>query len=302
MYTQAASRTFAAGTGSRHVQSRAALRLAGVTQGEIKARIAAGRWRSCGRAIVMHNGPLTRRQGWDVALINSGPRAMLTAFTAAEIHGLVGWERDEAHVLTPLGTRNVRLAGLIVAVHRTRLCEIATDPFAKRCQVLPAALIVAATTFRSPRPACGICAAAVQQRLLSPQSLSDELARRPTLRHRKALIAAVHDIAGGSQALSEIDFVRLCRRAGLPEPFRQRVRDEPGGRRRYLDASWRRGDGRLVVAEVDGALHLSQARWWDDQHRQNELVLAEAVVLRFPSMIVRDQPELVVSQLRRALA
>jgi very-short-patch-repair endonuclease len=81
----------------------------------------------------------------------------------------------------------------------------------------------------------------------------------------------------------------------------QLVRRESNGRRRYLDASWRRRDGRLVVVEVDGALHLSQKRWWDDQLRQNELVLADAVVLRYPSAVVRTQPELVVAQLRRAL-
>ena len=32
---------------------------------------------------------------------------------------------------------------------------------------------------------------------------------------------------------------------------------EPSGRQRYLDASWRRRVGRLIVAEVDGALHLA---------------------------------------------
>jgi len=111
----------------------------------------------------------------------------------------------------------------------------------------------------------------------------------------------VHDIAGGAQALSEIDFRGLCRRNRLPRPIQQRVRQEPSGRRRYLDASWRRADGRLVVVEVDGALHLNQARWWDDQLRQNELALADALVLRFPSVIVRAEEATVVRQLRRAL-
>jgi very-short-patch-repair endonuclease len=109
------------------------------------------------------------------------------------------------------------------------------------------------------------------------------------------------DISQGADALSEIDFARLCRRHGLPAPQRQAVRRERSGRRRYLDASWRRRDGRLVVAEVDGALHLDQRRWWDDQARQNELVLADAVVLRFPSVVVRTDEHYVAGQLRRAL-
>jgi very-short-patch-repair endonuclease len=114
------------------------------------------------------------------------------------------------------------------------------------------------------------------------------------------LAAAVADIGGGAEALSEIDFVRLCRRHGLPAPVQQ-LRRDPSGRRRYLDATWRRADGRLVVVEVDGALHLAARRWWDDQLRQNELALADALVLRFPSVVVRTKERLVASQLRRAL-
>lgn len=56
-----------------------------------------------------------------------------------------------------------------------------------------------------------------------------------------------------------------------------------------------------MVAEVDGAIHLTVRRWWDDQLRQNELSLANALVLRFPSVIVRTEPARVAEQLRRAL-
>lgn len=109
------------------------------------------------------------------------------------------------------------------------------------------------------------------------------------------------DIAQGAEALSEIDFVRLCRRFTLPAPIQQAVRRDASGRRRYLDASWRRHDGRLVVVEVDGALHLTARRWWADQLRQNELVLDDALVLRYPSVVVRTEQALVARQLRRAL-
>jgi hypothetical protein len=144
-------------------------------------------------------------------------------------------------------------------------------------------------------------AAAVQQRRTNCAALADALDRFPRLRHHAALRAAVADIAGGSQALSEIDFVRLCRRHGLPEPFRQAVRADSTGRRRYLDAMWRRSDGRLVVAEVDGGLHLIATNWWNDQLRQNELAISDALVLRFPTIVVRLEDDEVARQLRRAL-
>jgi very-short-patch-repair endonuclease len=92
----------------------------------------------------------------------------------------------------------------------------------------------------------------------------------------------------------------LCRRAGLPPPAQQAVRLFRG-RRRYLDAEWIRSDGRRLVVEVDGALHLLVRRWWDDQLRQNELVIADDAVFRFPTVLVRHESEVVVDQLRRAL-
>jgi len=186
-------------------------------------------------------------------------------------------------------------------IHRVRdWGTVRTGPGLRLHQV-DQALLVAASSFAQPRPACGIVAAAIQQQVTSAQRVTDVLSGAARQRHRSALRAALGDILQGSQALSEIDFVRLCRRYRLPTPIQQLMRREPSGRRRYLDATWRRADGRLVVAEVDGALHLSQRRWWDDQLRQNELMLADAIVLRFPSVIVRTEPTVVAEQLRRAL-
>jgi len=144
-------------------------------------------------------------------------------------------------------------------------------------------------------------AAAVQQRLISAAELIAAVTDAPKQRHRRVLLGALSDIEQGAQALSEIDFHLLCRRHRLPAPERQTVRREPSGRKRYLDATWRRADGRLVVAEVDGALHLAVRSWWDDQLRQNELSVAGAGVLRFPSVLVRTEPAKVADQLRRAL-
>lgn len=249
----------------------------------------------------MHNGPLSPAQRRRVARIHAGPRSVLTAFTVAEICGLRGWEREPVDVLAPAGTR--LRSGCPVPV-RLYLHGVAAAPQVVPgggVELLPDALVRAAATFGSPRPACGLLAAAVQQQLATAKSLTAALDRHSRTRHRRALLLAVADIEGGSQALSEIDFVRLCGRYRLPQPLQQRLRREPGGRRRYLDASWRRYDGRLVVAEVDGALHLTARRWWDDQLRQNELALSDALVLRFPSVVVRTEPQVVADQLRRAL-
>jgi hypothetical protein len=282
------------------VTTSRALLTGGVSRGQLGTELRNRRWRRSGTAVVQHNGPLSPEQRRRVAQLHAGPQALFTAFTGAEMLGLHGWSRPETHLLAPAGTRLRQGCPVPVRLHlhgatRPRLAHD------RSVEALPDALLRAGATFRNPRPACGILAAAVQQRLLKADDLDEALDRFTRVRHRHDLRLAVADIAGGAEALSEIDFARLCRRHGLPEPMRQVVRREKDGRRRYLDATWRRRDGRLIVVEIDGALHLVPRRWWDDQIRQNELALADAVVLRYPTVFLRVEERVVVDQLKRAL-
>lgn len=283
------------------VTTNSGLRSHGLTQARIDAQLAADRWRRHGFAIVLHNGPLSREQRWHVARLHAGPRALLTGFAALESAGLKGWQRDVIDVLAPLGTRLRRGCPAPIRLHCRRAWADVRQSQHAPVQIAAQAVFVATSALEAPRPACGLLAATVQQRLLSPRRLITELEKQTRLHHRALLMSAAHDIAQGAQALSEIDFVRLCRRYHLPLPLQQLVRPEPSGRRRYLDATWRRRDGRLVAVEVDGALHLSQQRWWADQSRQNELALDDVLLLRYPSVVVRTEPATVAAQLRRAL-
>jgi hypothetical protein len=301
MLTQAATRTIdTATTIGPGVYTRLELVALGCTRSQISARIAAHRWQAIGHAIVLRNGELTREEAWQVAVLNCGPRAVLASFTAAESQGLAGWERDEIHVLAPAGVARPAI-DLPIVLHRTRRLEPATVYPQRRCQRIAPAVVLAAASLRRPRPACGLAAAAVQQRLTTVAQLRPLVAGPARSRHRHSLIRALDDIEMGAQALSEIDFARLCRRGGLPEPVRQRVRPDRLGRRRYLDAEWQLPDGRRLVVEVDGAVHLAAQHWFDDQLRQNEIALDGALVLRYPSVVVRTEAPLVIGQLRRAL-
>jgi hypothetical protein len=115
------------------------------------------------------------------------------------------------------------------------------------------------------------------------------------------MLRVLSDIEGGSDALSEVDLMRLCRRAGPPRPQQQVRRRDSAGRWRYLDARLVRPDGRVVLVEADGAVHLDPRRWWDDQERSNDVVVQDdAIVLRFPSVVLRSDPDRVVAQLRAA--
>jgi hypothetical protein len=302
MLTEAAARSFE--VRGRHIPAVADIRnlfRAGLTSDEVRGHIRANRWQRFGRAVVLHNGAPSTAELRQAALIVLGPRAVLTAFTALDEWGLAGWEREAIHVLVPRGARVVRPTDLPLRMHYTGTWAPGTMNEGRRLHRPAHAAVLAAASFARPRPACGILAATVQQRLVRASDLVDAVDRSPRVRHRALLLAAAHDIAQGAEALSEIDFARLCRAAGLPEPTRQVARKDRFGRRRYLDVEWELSDGRRVVVEVDGAMHLIAQRWWGDELRQNELVIGGDVVLRYPSVIVRCEPALVIDQLQRML-
>lgn len=250
---------------------------------------------------MLHNSTPSKSDLQAIVLINAGPRAVLTSFTGLEASGLTGWGRDAVHVLVPGGARVTRVDGVPMRVHWTGSWRRREINPTRRLHHPAESALLAAAGLTNPRPACGVLAAVVQQGLTRPERLTRAVQAAPRTRHRAILLSAVQDIAQGAAALSEIDFARLCRAAGLPEPVRQAVRVEPSGRRRYLDVEWRTRNGRRWVVEVDGALHLAAQRWWNDQLRQNELVIAGDRVLRFPSVVVRCEVPLVIDQLRRSL-
>jgi hypothetical protein len=153
-----------------------------------------------------------------------------------------------------------------------------------------------------PRTCAGILAAVVQQRLSTAPRLLQELEKSGPIRHRPLIRQTLDDVAGGAQALSEIDIGRLCHRHGLNVSARQAFRLDAQGRRRYLDGVVTGPNGKQVAFEVDGALHLAVRSYWEDMERSNELLIAGVPLLRFPSLAARIDGEKVVDQFRRALA
>jgi hypothetical protein len=108
------------------------------------------------------------------------------------------------------------------------------------------------------RFAIALLAAVVQQPLCTTDELDHAMQYVGRVRHKAHLREAIRDIRGGSQALSEIDLIRVCRRFGIQEPDRQVTRFDSHGRLRYLDAEWElrataiemRVEPALVVADL----------------------------------------------------
>jgi hypothetical protein len=292
------------GAEQRGVLRREQLSALGLSKKVIDSMLSGGRWRSRGAVLVlMHNGPLSHTQQLWAAVLNAGSLAALAARTAATQQGLVGWEADCIEIVVPRSTLVPAGLGIDVKVHESRRFTAADLHSGRKLpQVrIERALVDAAVWSRSARTACGIVAAGVQQRTTTASRIRDELELAGKVRHRKLLAHALIDIEGGAQAMSEIDFLRFCRRNGLPSPVLQAVRLDPNGRRRYLDATFERRDRSLLRVEVDGALHLIVRTYWDDMSRGNELVIGHERVLRFPSYVIYANDAAALGQLRRAL-
>jgi hypothetical protein len=286
------------------VATREQLMTSGVTDAQVDRCLSVARWRSLsGSVLVLHNGPLARRQQLAAAALAGARPCALAARTAAEAAGLVGWSAPIVEVVVPRGAKFPQLRGFRVRVHESRRFDaedIVGGAWPPRVRI-ERALVDAASWMPQARPACGILAAGVQQRLTTATRLLDEMDNAGAIRRHRLLRRALLDIEGGAQSVSEIDFLNFCRRHHLPTPSLQSVRRDRNGRRRYLDATLIGPTGQVVRVEVDGALHLLVRTYWDDMSRGNELSIDGETQLRFPSVAIHLDDPLALDQLRRAL-
>ncbi|SCE65004.1 Protein of unknown function (DUF559) [Micromonospora viridifaciens] len=266
----------------------------------VRHRVASGRWRQVHPAVfVTHNGPVGIAQLWWIAVLAAGPAAVLGGLTAAQAGGLRGFPDRVVHLLLPASCRRGPLPQGVLAHRTTHLPARDVLAVGQPPRTMAARSIVdAAQWAASDGQARAIVAAAFQQRLVGGDDVYQVLDQMPRVRRRRLILATATDAAGGAHSGGELDFLSLVRRSGLPEPTRQRIRRDATGRRRYLDAyfeEWR------VHVEIDGGQHLDPAHAWADMRRQNDLWVDGDRVLRFPTWVLRAQPEEVVAQLRAAL-
>jgi very-short-patch-repair endonuclease len=276
-----------------------------MTRTALRWQVVSGRWQKpCHGIIVTHSGPITGNQRLWIALLAAGPGAVLAGLTAARLDGFRGFDDcGTTYLLLPAGQHLHRKpAGPpVVAHYSTFLGPGDVHPLRQPPRTrIARSLIDAASWMTTDRGTQAVLAAGVQQRLVRVEDLTAVVAANQRLRRRALIRETLGDIAGGAQALSELDFTRLVVRAyRLPEPERQVRRKDSAGRNRYLDVVWVRE--RLVV-EIDGAQHADPLNGWDDMSRDNDLVIDGYRVLRFPAWLVRYHPEYVAARIRAALA
>ncbi|MCW2598739.1 MAG: hypothetical protein JWM02_568 [Frankiales bacterium] len=276
----------------------------GVSIEVIRSQLRAQRWQEVGPVVIaLHNGPLTPEQQTWAAMLSAPGLVAVAGRHAASEYGLTSWDGPVPEIVVPRG-HHLPALPFPVRVHESRRfaeedVHPARSPYRTR---LERSIIDAATWTPSPRAACGLLAAAVQQRLTQAERLAVALDKVGSVRHCAVMRAVLNDVAGGAQALSEVEFGRFLLRNGLPSPRRQVVRLDGAGRRRYLDVELEGTDGTVLHLELDGALHLLVATYWQDMDRGNEMVISGGRLLRYPSISWRLEEARVADQIRRGLA
>lgn len=276
------------------VAHRADLRAAGLSRHDVASEVDAGRWLRAGRHTVVIGTAAPQGEAlWWRAVWETGAGAALDGAAALMASGLTGYLADAIDVSLPTDNRRHSVPG--VRLHR-RLRQPDTIGVGVPRVRSERAAIHAAQWARSDRQAALVLCLVVQQRLVSPSALLEAwrvVGRSP---RRRLIDTVVHDVCDGAHSLGELDFARLCRGRGLPEPSRQSVRSLPDGRV-YLDVAW---DDIGLVVEIDGGHHALALNAVADALRQNELVLGAERVLRIPVLGLRLDPNAFLNQVVRA--
>jgi len=263
----------------------------------LRHRVESRRWQRPHRSIyVAQTGPLgTGQRRWMAVLATRGP---LAGFSALEALGLTGYGRHRTQIL--VAARRKVLAPPDTDVRRTArltLDDVLTGA-APPSTTAPRSLIDAAQWAHDDAEAAAVIAAGFQQRLVAGDEVHRALARMHGVRREQLIRDAAEGARGGSHSVSELDFLRLCRRNGLPEPSRQVVRHDGQGRKRYRDALFEEFG---VHVEIDGGQHMEVRAWTADMRQHNDIAIAGGRLLRFTAWQLRRHPSDVARQLRAAL-
>ncbi|MEV4508636.1 hypothetical protein AB0K00_06720 [Dactylosporangium sp. NPDC049525] len=269
-----------------------------LTRNTLYHRVASGRWQQPVRSIfVAHTGPIgVPQQRWIGVLASRGP---LAAFSALEVLGLKGYRKPYTEILIT-ARRRVTLTPPDTVIRRTAYLpteDVLTGGLPPST-VAARSLVDAAQWARDDAEATAVVAAAFQQRLVTGDEVLAVLGRLQGVRREALIRQTVEDARGGSHSISEVQFLQLCRRNGLPDPTRQVVRRDERGRKRYRDALFEEYG---IHVEIDGAQHMEVRAWSADMVQHNEIAITGDRLLRFTAWQVRRDPETVVRQLRAAL-
>jgi len=282
-----------------HRVARAAeLAALGISGRLIRTRCEAGAWQRIAPGVVLlSSAPPSRPQLIAGALRHAGQGAVVTGWDALDRHGMATPAgRTEVHLLVP-HTRTLRGTERI---HVERTIRLPNPLLCKGFPIapLPRAAIDTARRLRSPDTARALIAEVVQRGRVSPARLRQELdagSSRGSALPRRVL----NEVSAGIRSVAERWALRLAVRSGLPPPrWNCPVRTPDGELLGIVDAWW---DDVGLAWEIDSyQFRPSPDGYAETLRRGSRLTAAGIIVLHSLPARLRDEPVLVVDELKRA--
>jgi hypothetical protein len=269
------------------VVSRPQVMAAGLSSDLIKSKVRNGRWQQLYRGVyALFTGSPDRGACLWAAVLRTGPGAVLSHETAAELQRILERPAPQIHVTVPRERRVCAAPGLVVYrsafVSRLRFPPGALPQTWIEDTVLD--LTQAAETFDD---ACGWVTRAFGKRLTNEGALRAAMAQRKKLRWRTDLGELITAASGGAHSALEFRYDRDVERAhGLPESLHQVPFTGPGGRAGFRDRYY---DRYQVVVELDGNEAHPAEDHWRDKARDNAAAAEGKQSLRYGWKHVRHE-------------
>ena len=270
----------------------------GLAPSVIDARLRTQRWMSLHRGVyaTFTGAPDRQARLWAVVL-RAGPKAALSYWTAAELHGLTKQRAGLIHVTVPPGERKIAIRG--AAVHHSRLLDAARHPAQSPPRTRVEDTVLDLTQVSASRDeAFNWISLAVGNRMTTAGRLLAAQEARPRLRWRRDLLVALGDVAGGTRSVLERRYITGVERAhGLPAARRDAM-IRTGGARRYADNLY--DDAQLAV-ELDGREAHPPEQRQADNRRDRTLAKSGIQTVRYSWADVADRPCAVAAEVAALL-
>lgn len=283
-----------------YLRHRSDVTLAGVTSAEWCRLVLAGEWIELAPTVWCHAAtPAT----WELRIRAGarwlGPRAALFGRTAAAWWGLDGARPDTVEFVTPRVRRGLDPRYALHTTTRWDQRDILTHRGVRTVGVTRTIIDLAS----DGQPARAIEAAidsGVRMRLTTVPRIVERMNRLAATRLKGVRLLRELLLDSGGESVLERRLLQLLRSAGLPRPRCQVIHRSPGGPVRRVDFEF---TAARVIVEVSGRLgHSSDADRRRDARRRNQLQHDGFMVLEFTTADVLDDPDYVLSTIRRELA
>jgi len=282
----------------RGVITRRQAKSAGLSDDAIRARLGNGAWQRLHAGVYATSGGSPGRQAtlW-AAVLRSGPGAILSHHTAAELDRLVDRPAPLVHVTIPANRRVRRMPGIVLHIRldpdlarhptrlppRTRIEETVLD-LADGCD--------------DSWDAIGWITAALGRRLTTASLLREALGQRPRFRWRARVTQVLTPDMAGIHSALEYGYARDVERPhGLPPGVRQ-ARVRRGSVSEYRDVLY---EEFALAVELDGRIAHPDDTLWRDIHRDNAAAARGVITLRYGYREVTTRPCQVAMEVAEAL-